>query len=246
MARITIESINKELKEYGWKCVSDTYQNLDSELHFQCDEGHDVYSTWKKIRSRRECPICAANEYTNMDTKVVPKKGKIRVFALDQSTHTTGWCIIDDGALTKYGTFNAGAGDEAERAHKLRMWYCSMLATWKPDHCALEGIQYQDEVAGGPKMGVTVFQALARVQGVLMEACFAAKIPFEICPTNTWRHAIGVKGRSRVDKKRSMQLKIKEWYDVSVVDDIADAIGIGKYVADKVSSMGKTEQWDFV
>lgn len=32
MARITINSINEDLKNTGWKCLSETYKNLDSEL----------------------------------------------------------------------------------------------------------------------------------------------------------------------------------------------------------------------
>jgi len=34
MPRITIESINEELKEFGWICVSESYKNLDTELEF--------------------------------------------------------------------------------------------------------------------------------------------------------------------------------------------------------------------
>ena len=30
MSRITIESINEELKEFGWSCVSETYKNLET------------------------------------------------------------------------------------------------------------------------------------------------------------------------------------------------------------------------
>ena len=62
MARITIESINEELKETGWKCVSETYQNLDTPLEFECDEGHIIQATWKKIRSKHECPRCKDNK----------------------------------------------------------------------------------------------------------------------------------------------------------------------------------------
>ena len=65
-----------------------------------------------------------------------------------------------------------------------------------------------------------------------METCYEKKIEYAICPTNTWRHHCGVTGRTRIDKKRSMQNKAKEWYDITVTDDEADAIGIGKYVAD--------------
>lgn len=58
-------------------------------------------------------------------------------------------------------------------------------------------------------MGVTVFETLARLQGILMETCYELKIPYEICPTNTWRKFCGVRGRSRADKKRSMQVLAK-------------------------------------
>ena len=106
-----------------------------------------------------------------------------------------------------------------------------MIENWQPDAIGLEGIQYQDEVSG-QKASVTVFQALARLQGILMETCYERKIEYTVCPTNTWRHHCGVTGKTRVDKKRSMQHKAKEWHDITVSDDEADAIGIGKYVAD--------------
>ena len=93
-------------------------------------------------------------------------------------------------------------------------------------------------------MGVTVFQTLARLQGILMETCYSAKIPYEVCPTNTWRHACNVKGKSRADRKRSMQLLVKEWYDVSVSDDESDAIGIGHYLTNKIIKNTTIENWE--
>ena len=84
MPRITIESINEELKEFGWSCVSETYKNLESELRFECDEGHTVYASWKKIRTRRECPICKQNAFKKLVDSVKPKpKGEKRILALD-------------------------------------------------------------------------------------------------------------------------------------------------------------------
>ena len=106
-----------------------------------------------------------------------------------------------------------------------------MISNWNPDCVAIEGIQFQDE-SSGQKVSVTVFQGLARLQGVLMDACYSVKTDFVICPTNTWRNHCGVKGRYRADKKRSMQLIAKKEYDITVTDDEADAIGIGKYAAD--------------
>ena len=101
-----------------------------------------------------------------------------------------------------------------------------MINNWKPDFVGIEGIQYQQN------FGVTTFETLARLQGIIMETLYELNLPYVICPTNTWRHHCGVKGRTRVDKKKSMQLLVKEWFDVTITDDEADAIGIGKYISD--------------
>lgn len=233
MAKITIESINEELAQTGWKCISTEYKNLDSELQFNCEEGHLVCAPWKKIRTKRDCPVCKGNKHkSNNALQVEPKrKGEKRVLALDQATHITGWSIYDGQKLIRYGTFETNQKDEIERISTIKNWLLSMLENWKPDFIAIEGIQFQDESSGN-KMGVTVFQGLARLQGVLMETCYAQKIDYTVCPTNTWRNHCGVKGRYRADKKRSMQLIAKKWYDISLTDDEADAVGIGKYAAD--------------
>ena len=232
MARITLDTINEELAPTGWKCVSDEYKNLESELQFQCDEGHEVYASWKKIRTKRECPICKNNKFKKLVESVKPKtRGEKRILALDQATHTTGWSIFDGNKLVRYGTFNTEIKDETARINAIKNWMLSMISNWNPDCVAIEGIQFQEE-SSGQKMSVTVFQGLARLQGVLMEACYALKVDFVVCPTNTWRNHCGVKGRYRADKKRSMQLIAKKEYDITVTDDEADAIGIGKYAAD--------------
>lgn len=233
MARITIDSINEELAQYNWKCISTEYKNLDSELQFNCEEGHLVCAPWKKVRKLQECPVCKQNAHkTNKPLVVEPKKkGQKRILALDQATHVTGWSIYDGQQLIRYGTFSTNQTDETARISTIKNWLISMIENWKPDFVAIEGIQFQDESSGN-KMGVTVFQGLARLQGVLMETCYAQKVDYTVCPTNTWRNHCGVKGRYRADKKRSMQLIAKKWYDISLSDDEADAVGIGKYAAD--------------
>ena len=233
MARITIDSINEELAQYNWKCISTEYKNLDTELQFNCEEGHLVCAPWKKVRKLQECPVCKQNAHkANKPLVVEPKKkGQKRILALDQATHVTGWSIYDGQQLIRYGTFSTNQTDETARISTIKNWLISMIENWKPDFVAIEGIQFQDESSGN-KMGVTVFQGLARLQGVLMETCYAQKVDYTVCPTNTWRNHCGVKGRYRADKKRSMQLIAKKWYDISLSDDEADAVGIGKYAAD--------------
>ena len=239
MAKIKIETIAEELAPEGWKVLSTDYQNLDTEMEFLCSEGHKVYAPWKKIRSKRDCPVCRQNQFKQNMNIIKPKmKGENRVLALDQASHVTGYSIFDGPNLVSYGTFSAKETDEAKRFHEIRLWLISMIENWQCDIIGIEGIQYQQT------MGVTTFQTLARLQGVLMDLCVELNIPYVICPTNTWRAHCGVKGTKRTDKKRSMQLLVKDWYDVTVSDDIADAVGIGKYVSDTNQQKTKIVNWE--
>ena len=239
MAKIKIETIAEELAPEGWKVLSTDYQNLDTEMEFLCSEGHKVYAPWKKIRAKRDCPVCRQNQFKQNMNIIKPKmKGENRVLALDQASHVTGYSIFDGPNLVSYGTFSAKETDEAKRFHEIRLWLISMIENWQCDIIGIEGIQYQQT------MGVTTFQTLARLQGVLMDLCVELNIPYVICPTNTWRAHCGVKGTTRADKKRSMQLLVKKWYDVTVSDDIADAVGIGKYVSDTNQQKTKIVNWE--
>lgn len=239
MARITLNEIAQELAQDNWKVLSTDYQNLDTEMEFLCNEGHKVFAPWKQIRLKRECPVCKQNKFKNQKQTIVSKKkATYRVLALDQASHITGWAILDNGALIKYGTYEAAASDEVARYNEIKQWFLSMCANWTPDEIAIEGIQYQ------ANFGVTTFQTLARLQGVLLETAYEQQIAYKICPTNTWRAHCGVKGKARADRKKSMQMLIKKWYDISVSDDVADAIGIGKYAADTHISQVEIINWE--
>lgn len=82
MGRIKIEDIQSSLEKIHWKVISQQYQNLDSEMVFKCPEGHTVYSNWKKIRNKAECPICKNNKYKEQEQKIIPKKKGIKEFLL--------------------------------------------------------------------------------------------------------------------------------------------------------------------
>lgn len=239
MSKIKIEDIKEELKKDNWELVSEEYQNLESEMIFKCSEGHTVFAPWKKIRLKRDCPICKNNVFKEQDMKIIPKKkGAKRILALDQSTRITGWSIYDSGELIKYGTFITDLDDEIQRDRAIKNWLINMVNNWKPEYVGLEGIQYQQN------MGVTTFETLARLQGILMETLLELNIEYSICPTNTWRAHCQVKGKTRIDKKRSMQLLAKQWFDISVTDDEADAIGIGKYVAEVLNKKVEIFNWE--
>ena len=243
MSKIKIEDIRKAAIEHNWTLLSEEYKNLDSELVFRCNEEHKIYLPYKKVRNKWECPICKQNQYNNFSNEIIPKKKSIqRSIGLDQATHITGYSIFDDKQLVYAGTFESCAEDEISRDIEIKNWLIQLIQNWKPDIVAMEGIQLQQ--FNNKIIGVTTYQTLARLQGILMAACCELKIDYIIVPPATWRAHCAVKGRTRADRKRSMQMKVKEWFDITVSDDVADAIGIGKYTSDKHKKKIEIFNWE--
>lgn len=238
MPRIQLNDVIEDMAAAGWSVSSTEYANLDTEMEFKCPEGHMVRAPYKRIRERKECPVCKANHHKENKPIIIEKKrGVRRTLALDQATKVTGWSVFDGKELIKYGTFEV-EGEEIERISKVREWLLSMIENWQPDIVGIEGIQYEQN------FGVTTFQTLARLQGVLMTTCYDQGLQFDVCSTNTWRAHCGVKGRTRADKKNSMKKLVKTWFDISVTDDAADAIGIGKYVSESFAKKTEVVIWE--
>ena len=125
-----------------------------------------------------------------------------------------------------------------------------MIETWRPDHIGLEDIQLQNfskddsEFSYKNGVGIQTYKILAHLQGILMETCYELDMTYTICPPATWRAYCGVKGKSKSDKKKSMQIIVKNLFDISVTNDEADAIGIGKYIADSYNPKPSIISWE--
>lgn len=237
MARITIEQIQNEAAGLGWTLVSDKYKNLDTEIEFICPQGHNVITTYAVWRARHSCPICD-NPKLNLTTKVIPKKKDVvRILALDQATHDTGWAIFDNKTVIRFGVVKMQEGDLDFRINNLKVWLANMIEVWKPDKIVMEDIQLQEKKqgrtwendTGDHVMNVNTFKTLAQLQGVLADYIFEHNIRYEFVHTAIWREKCGITGKYRTDKKKSAQLKVLEWFDLSVTNDEADAICIGYY-----------------
>lgn len=239
MARISIDEIRKCIAPDGWKLISETYQNLDSNLEFRCDRGHTVIAPYKKIRENRICPTCMREQLKTKEFRnTKKKKDEYRILAIDQATHISGYAVFNNKNLIDYGTFEATGENDIERAVQVKQWLVSMIDQFQVDFVGLEGIQYQKEV------GVTTFETLARLQGILAATCVEERVSYKIVPTNTWRNHCGVKGKTRPDRKRSMQLLAQEWYGLRPSEDEADAFGIGKYFCDTQSRQVEIVDWE--
>ena len=147
------------------------------------------------------------------------------VLSLDQAAVTTGWALFENNKLINKGSFTIKKTLPIE----VRLWQIQQslldviyknLNDRNPDIIVFEGIQQQSNVE--------TFRKLAMVQAAILLLCYDLGIKYVIYSPSEWR-AIngGGYGRKREEQKNAAILKAKEWYQVEVDSDIADAINIG-------------------
>lgn len=239
---IKYEDVKRAVEENGWQLLSDTYVNLKTNLEIQCPEGHINYVPFQKIRNGSyECLICKQNQYySQLNNNIPVKKKGFRILAFDQASITSGWSVFDGQELVSFGNWTSEGNSSTERVAKTKYWFTSMIRNWKPDKVVLEDIQLQ-KGKDNEELVVT-YKKLAQLQGVLINYLYENKIDYNVIAPSTWRAHSLIKGKTRADKKKSAQLKVKEKYDITVSIDTAEAILIGTYSA---YSQSKNEMIDF-
>ena len=126
-----------------------------------------------------------------------------------------------------------------------------MINIWRPDSIILEDIQMQEKKQnrnwenddGDSVMNTNTFKTLAQLQGVLENLLYENDIEYSFVHTAVWRKACGINGKYRDEKKKSAQLKVKEWFNITVTNDEADAICIGYYATHKRKKNETMLEW---
>ena len=231
MSTIKIADIRKQLEENDLELLSITYKNLDTPLEVKCGKGHIFRETWKRLRDIPMCPICAEQAESSREGKIKRKKG-YRVLAFDQATINTGWALYEDGKLIGHGVIKIPEKYATiDRYSQVNQEVKRRVRDYVPDLVLLEDIQLQE--SGSGVVGITTFKILAELLGILTLSLHDLGINYEVIPPASWRAHVGVKGRSRADKKKSGQLIVRQQYGLTIVNDEADAILLGRYGADK-------------
>lgn len=149
----------------------------------------------------------------------------MKILSLDQAAVTTGWALFENNKLIDKGSFTIKKTLPIE----VRLWQIQQslldiiyknLNDRNPDIIVFEGIQQQSNVE--------TFRKLAMVQAAILLLCYDLGINYVVYSPSEWR-AIngGGYGRKREEQKNAAIIKAKEWYQVEVDSDIADAINIG-------------------
>jgi hypothetical protein len=141
---INVYSVINHLEENGWKLLSDSYKNLNTELEMECPKGHKQFQTYANWRKHMICEQCMAGDTTKVQKNKVPTRkvdtGR-RILALDAATGISGYAIYDDDVLVSFGTFKASRELNAEaRINEVKRWLINLLETAELDFVGIEDI----------------------------------------------------------------------------------------------------------
>ena len=223
MAKLSKEKIQQELQEKGFKLVdSSNYQTLASPIIIECEHGHKIEASLSDVRHPSfECPLC--NHSVNfINPKAVPAKKGYRLIAFDQATEHFGLSIWDNNELVFYSLYTF-TGDVVTRLSKIQNFIENIvIKAWEPDCIIMEDIQQ-------PHGAVMTFKVLAMLLGILEVTCLNNHINYEVVSPNVWRKYVGTCGKNRKEEKLLSVAVVKNKYNITVSDDVAEAILIGLY-----------------
>lgn len=188
------------------------------------------------------------------------------ILSTDQSSSSTGLSVFDDGELIYYEliemkkTTSKKITDmvlkEEEHLYQVTMpeiIYKNILNRicivsdrieylidkYRPDMIYMEDIFSSQNVK-------SEFN-LARLQGFVLHICHKKVIPIKIVAENTWINHWGKYDKTikRPERKKDIMRKVNEWYDLSLtVNDVSDAIAIGRYAVSLEESKTKGDNYD--
>lgn len=153
----------------------------------------------------------------------------MRILSLDQALDKTGFSIIQNEELVKYGVLDLTDISRIkdltldqkleERITNVKEFLKRMIDTYEINIVILEDIQSQKNVK--------TYKNLASLQGNLKNYLYNKEIPFAVLKPSEWRSSLGIKGRERKIQKKNAQVYVKYNFGYDVTEDEADAICIG-------------------
>jgi len=205
------------------------YKSMDTILHLVCANGHQVDASLKSVRNPNfKCPYCdgAASLGTITSTTTPPLKSGHRIVAIDNASNNAGISVFDDGQLVFYHLYHF-EGETIDRLVKNRkLLEDTIIKIWQPDLVVLEDIQYQNNIL--------TFKTLAMLLGNSLVVMRMHNIRTETVLSKVWRSHFMINGHNRLAEKKQAIDKVQEMYNITVNDDIAEAILLGKYAVDAI------------
>lgn len=167
-------------------------------------------------------------------------KNNLRWVSIDQASIKSGIAYWRGSILEKTELFKATDKSYSKRLVQIKDKIIQLISKEDIQFVSIEGIQLEDIEDQSKDISVDTFRKLAMVQGVIIEVLEELNIPYDIISPPVWKSSLGVlKGNGQEKVKRQEQKKrtleeVKRFYQTSITEDEADAVGIGLYQIQRV------------
>ena len=151
-----------------------------------------------------------------------------KILALDQSSHTTGYTVLQNGTIVIVNHFDCVGNDLGDRLVQLRQKIEALIDKYDIDEVIFEDIQLQD-VNGNKETGIKTFKVLAEVFGVMHELCSEIKMPYTAVLPIKWKAHFKIAGKGRSQEKKMAQAYVLKNYNIQCTEDEADSLCIALY-----------------
>ena len=147
----------------------------------------------------------------------------MKFLALDQALGTSGWAVFDNKKLIAADTFSVSKTAPMDR--RLLEIYKNLTDLYYKYE--FEKIYFEDiQLQAGNAL---TYKHLAYAQAAIILWCGHMNMDWSVSTPSHWRKVLGGSfGRKRDEQKRHAINLIKDWYNIDVPSDIADAICIGR------------------
>jgi Holliday junction resolvasome RuvABC endonuclease subunit len=223
MAKLSEEKVIDEIESKGFSVLElENYETIRSPILIKCQNNHILETNLFSFRKESfRCPKCDGGEVKF--TAVPPEKSGYRILALDNATEKMGISIYDNGKLVYYHLLTFSGNFDSRITKIFEVVTTVMISNWQPDYIVMEDIQYQNNYQ--------TYKKLAMLLGVLTVAAKSAKIDYRIIAPVQWRSHYQITGKRDDIKAKAVKL-VNTMYNINVIDDVAEAILIGHYIAD--------------
>ena len=145
------------------------------------------------------------------------------ILSIDQALQISGYAVFENNKLVEHGTFSIPKSKPIEqRLGKFLEELTNLYHRYEFEKIIFEDIQEQHK-------NVVTFKHLAYVQATILNWCYWHDVKYEILAPSVWRKILGGKfGRKREEQKQHAIELVKDYYNIEVTSDEADAICIGK------------------
>lgn len=156
----------------------------------------------------------------------------MRILAFDQSTKMTGWAVLEDGKLLRYGHISeADVDSPAERIRDMFIQIADKIEEDMPDLVVIEAVQHQ--------ANAKTMLMLSQLQGMCIGAAYQKDLAVYSPLPVEWRKILNYKQGAHMKRAELKQQSIDyvhTHFDIVATEDECEAICIGVAASKKYES----------